>query len=222
MNLQGNMALQASERIEEARRQNGERILLDDVQSLVDGLIDAIVAQAGAENRQMENELREVLDYVVRAKQEFMSIGPRTLSAKKIPDANNELNAILGATEEAAGQIMDAADQVSELAGTVGGPTGSQLQSISTRLYEASAFQDICGQRITKVLAILKFLEGRLAALAETLGDSRLEEEDETVEFDKNGLAVDPDRLTHGPQLEGKGISQNQVDALLAKFDQRP
>lgn len=168
MNFQGNMALQVSERIEKAKRQNGERILLDDVQSLVDSLIDGIVAEAGAENRKMESELREVLDYVVRAKQEFMSIGPRALSAKKIPDANEELNAILGATEEAAGQIMDAADQVGELVGKVDEPTGEELQNISTRLYEASAFQDICGQRITKVLAILKFLEGRLATLAET------------------------------------------------------
>lgn len=219
MNLQGSMALEVSERIEEARQKTGERILLDDVQALVDSLIDGIVAQAGAENRQMVKELREVLSYVMRAKQEFMSIGPRALSAKKIPDANDELNAILGATEEAAGEIMDAADQIGELAGTIGGQTGEEMQNISTRLYEASAFQDICGQRITKVLAILKFLEGRLATLAETLGDSRMDEEDESIEFDKDGLAVKPDRLTHGPQLDGQGISQDEVDALLADFD---
>ncbi|MCH8862698.1 MAG: hypothetical protein IID51_09330 [Proteobacteria bacterium] len=219
MNLQGSMALEVSERIEEARQKTGERILLDDVQALVDSLIDGIVVQAGAENRQMVKELREVLSYVMRAKQEFMSIGPRALSARKIPDANDELNAILGATEEAAGEIMDAADQIGELAGTVGGQTGEEMQNISTRLYEASAFQDICGQRITKVLAILKFLEGRLATLAETLGDSRMDEKDESIEFDKDGLAVEPDRLTHGPQLDGEGISQDEVDALLADFD---
>lgn len=219
MNLQGSMALEVSERIEEAKQKNGERILLDDVQTLVDSLIDGIVAQAGTENRQMVNELREVLNYVVRAKQEFMSIGPRALSARKIPDANDELNAILGATEEAAGEIMDAADQIGELSGTVGGPTGEEMQNISTRLYEVSAFQDICGQRITKVLTILKFLEGRLATLAETLGDSRMDEEDQSIEFDKDGLAVEPDRLLHGPQLDGHGISQDEVDALLADFD---
>lgn len=219
MNLQGSMALEVSERIEEAKQKNGERILLDDVQALVDSLIDGIVVQAGTENRQMVNELREVLSYVVRAKQEFMSIGPRALSARKIPDANDELNAILGATEEAAGQIMDSADQIGELAGTVGGSVGEEMQNISTRLYEASAFQDICGQRITKVLAILKFLEGRLATLAKTLGDSRIDEEDQSIEFDKDGLAVEPDRLLHGPQLDGNGISQDEVDALLAESD---
>lgn len=213
------MALEVSERIEEAKQKNGERILLDDVQALVDSLIDGIVVKAGAENRQMVNELREVLSYVVRAKQEFMSIGPRALSARKIPDANDELNAILGATEEAAGQIMDSADQIGELAGTVGGSAGEEMQNISTRLYEASAFQDICGQRITKVMAILKFLEGRLATLAETLGDSRIDDEDEGIEFDKDGLAVEPDRLLHGPQLDGNGISQDEVDALLAESD---
>ncbi len=219
MNLQANMALNVAERVDEIRQQNGERILLDDVKSVVDGLIDGIVVEAGAENRQMEAELREVLNYVVRAKQEFMSIGPRALSSQKIPDASEELNAILGATEEAAGQIMDAADRLGEMAGTVDGPTGEELQNISTGLFEASAFQDICGQRITKVLGILKFLEGRLTTLAETLGDSRLEEDDDTVEFDADGLAVDPDKLTHGPQLEADAISQAEVDALLAEFD---
>lgn len=219
MNLQANMALNVAERVDEIRQQNGERILLDDVKSVVDGLIDGLVAEAGAENRQMETELREVLNYVVRAKQEFMSIGPRSLSSKKIPDASEELNAILGTTEEAAGQIMDAADRIGELAATVGGPTGEELQNISTGLFEASAFQDICGQRITKVLGILKFLEGRLTKLAETLGDSRLEEEDDSVEFDADGFAVDPGKLTHGPQLEADAISQAEVDALLAEFD---
>lgn len=219
MNLRGNMAHKVSERIEEVRQQNGERISLDEVKSLVDGLIEGIVAEAGAENRRMERDLREVLEYVVRAKREFMSIGPRTLSARKIPAANQELNAILGATEEAAGQIMDAADKVGEVAAIVNGETGAELQNISTGLYEASAFQDICGQRITKVMGILKFLEGRLASLAETLGDDNLEEEDGSVEFDQDGLAVDPDKLLHGPQLDGEGISQDEVDALLADFD---
>ncbi len=219
MSLQANMALSVTERVEEIKEQNGERILLDDVKSVIDGLIDGIVAQAGAENQQMVGELREVLDFVVRAKQEFMSIGPRTLSSKKIPDASDELNAILGATEEAAGQIMDAADNIGELAGAVNGPAGEKLQEISTGLYEASAFQDICGQRITKVMGILKFLEGRLTTLAENLGDSHLEEDDETVKYDKDGLAVDPDKLLHGPQLEAEAISQDDVDALFADFD---
>ena len=219
MNLQQNIAVNVSERIDEVRRRDGERILLDDVESLVDSLIDGIIAEASVDNKQMVGELREVLEYVVRAKQEFMSIGPRTLSSKKIPDASEELNAILGATEEAAGQIMDAADKAGELAGTLKGATAEELQNISTSLYEASAFQDICGQRITKVMAILKFLEGRLTSLAETLGDSHIEEDDETVKFDEDGLAVDPDKLLHGPQLEGEGISQEDIDALLADFD---
>jgi chemotaxis protein CheZ len=219
MSLEANMAHSVAERVEEIKQQSGDRILLDDVKSVVDGLIDGIVAEAGAENRQMVSELREALDYVVRAKQEFMSIGPRTLSSQKIPDASEELNAILGATEEAAGQILDAAENLGELAGTVDGPTGEKLQDISTSLFEASAFQDICGQRITKVLAILKFLEGRLTTLAETLGDSHLEEEDNSVEFDADGLALEPEKLTHGPQLETDAISQADVDALLAEFD---
>lgn len=220
MSLQGNMALKVSERIGEVRERNGERILLDDVESLVDSLIDGIVAETHAENKQLVGELREVLDYVVRAKQEFLSIGPRTLSAKKIPDASEELNAILGTTEEAAGQIMDAADKAGELAATLSGPAVEELRNISTSLYEASAFQDICGQRITKVMGILKFLEGRLTTLAETLGDNHLEEDDdETVTFDEQGIAVNAEKLLHGPQLDGDGISQDEVDALLADFD---
>lgn len=218
MNLHGNVALKVSERIEEARQQNGERISLDDVQSLVDSLVNGIVEEAGAENRQMMNELRQVLDYMQQAKREFMSIGPRALSSKEIPDASDELNAILGATEVAAEQIMDAADQITAMAKGVPSHAAEELQNISTRLFEASAFQDICGQRINKVMGTLKFLEERLSILAETLGDDG-QEDGAAVEFDKSGLAVDPDRLLQGPQLDGEGNSQDEIDALLADFD---
>ncbi len=53
------------------------------------------------------------------------------------------------------------------------GEPATQLQDATTRIYEACGFQDITGQRITKVVNTLKVdREPRLAQLVATFGES--------------------------------------------------
>jgi chemotaxis protein CheZ len=96
------------------------------------------------------------------------------------------------------------------------------LQGAVTRIYEACSFQDITGQRIGKVVTALKAIETRIssvvsaasgmpgavpapaaAAVARPLDDGRTEGE----------------KLANGPQLPGSGVSQSEIDRLLASFD---
>ena len=44
------------------------------------------------------------------------------------------------------------------------------LQEATTRIYEACSFQDITGQRITKVVATLKTIEAKVAGIVSTFG----------------------------------------------------
>ncbi len=44
------------------------------------------------------------------------------------------------------------------------------LQDATTRIYEACSFQDITGQRITKVVATLKTIERKVAHIIGTFG----------------------------------------------------
>ena len=77
-------------------------------------------------------------------------------------------------------------------------------------IFEACNFQDITGQRITKVVRTLKHIEGKIEVLIQALGE-------EVQKSHRSAAAADPnneDSLLNGPQLQGKAISQAEIDAL--------
>lgn len=215
MNKQAS-AVSLESRIEALRKSHGESIGLDDVSNVVGSLVhgsfhdDELAAVAA--------ELKELLAFVASAKDELMSMQAKSLSKRDIPNAANELDAVIDATENAAGTIMSAADTIGDMAGDMDGEQAMVLQDISTQLYEASSFQDLTGQRITKVSRTLSHLEERLNALADAIGDEYVEPEDD-ITRDADGVPTDDTDLLHGPQLEGQGNSQEEIDALLASFD---
>jgi chemotaxis protein CheZ len=81
-------------------------------------------------------------------------------------------------------------------------------------IFEACSFQDLTGQRIAKVVETLEHIESRVARFATAV---RVEEA--AVLMSERELAeVERKRrlLLHGPQAEGKGIGQNDIDQLFA------
>lgn len=86
-------------------------------------------------------------------------------------------------------------------------------------IFEACNFQDITGQRITKVVGALKFIEERVAGMMDIWGGANglaafapePEMPDETPETDESSLL-------NGPALEEADghASQDDIDALFA------
>lgn len=207
------------ERLNSLRQDRGDAINLDEIGSVVGSLVEGTTQDD--EIGSIAAELKELLQFVQSAKGELVSMQPKSLSNRDIPDAAVQLDAVVEATETAADQIMSAADTVSELAFSAAGEEAETLMNVSTQLYEASSFQDLTGQRITKVAKTLTHLEERLNALADAIGDDfiREPEEEDRIEKDDEGVAVNDDDLLNGPQLEGEGNSQDEIDAILAAFD---
>ena len=201
------------ERIKTLKKQRGDWIAADDIAAVVNGLLTSIREDTAA-----QSEVHELLDFIARAKKELVSMRPRTLANRHIANARDELDAVIAHTEAAADRIMDVGERLGTLAAGSKHPGGDELAALSTEIYEASTFQDITGQRVTKVMGVLGHLEERLTALAELVGDHEVEEEDAAV-FDESGDVVNPDALTHGPQLETEANSQDDIDAILASFD---
>ena len=166
----------------------------------------------------MRNEITELVGCIEAAKAELHGLQPHSLSKRKIPDASDELEAIVQETELAAGKVMDAAEEIGALAQKSDGEMAALLADIVTRLYEASSFQDITGQRITKVVATLRQLEERLSHLAEAIGDTHIEAAAE-IRRDETGEVVNAKALLHGPQLSQTANAQDDIDAILASFD---
>ena len=100
---------------------------------------------------------------------------------------------------------MDAAETVENVAATLDPAAGGALMDAVTKIYEASAFQDITGQRITKVVRALQSLEDKLASLADAFGPAP-GPGPATAEGDQ--------ALLNGPQLTKNASSQSDIDAL--------
>jgi len=210
------VAVSIEERTADLRKAHGGTVPVDEIGSVVLSLVQG----AGRENDvdDITAELKGLLDYIGAAKSELIGMQPKSLSHRDIPDAGDQLTAIISATEGAASTIMDAADSVAEIAEQLDGETSAKLEAISTELFQASSFQDLTGQRITKIARTLDQLEQRLSSLAVAIGDDYIAP-DEKLDVDEQGVALNSEDLLHGPQLEGEGNSQDDIDAILAAFD---
>jgi len=205
------------ERTASLREKRGDNVAVDEIAGVVSSLVSGTVHDD--EVGKVAVELKELLQYITAAKQELVGMQPKSLSNRDIPDANVELDAVIKASEDAASTIMDVGDTIGTIADEVDEELATKLNDAAAELFQASSFQDLTGQRITKVNTTLSHLEARLNALAEAIGDDFVEPSLEDIEVDDEGVAVHDEDLLHGPQLEGEGNSQDEIDAILAAFD---
>lgn len=211
-------AISLESRVEEIYAATGGRVDVGEVAGIVAALMSGMDGALSIANLRLREELTGLIDYIEAAKAEIHGLQPQDMSQRRIPDAADELDAIVAATEAAAHKIMDAAEEIEAMAAEADGATQERLSAMAARIYEASTFQDITGQRITKVVRTLQQLETRLAALAAAVGDTFVAADAE-VAFNESGHVVDEKALLHGPQLPTAANSQADIDALLASFD---
>ncbi|MFW5679192.1 MAG: protein phosphatase CheZ [Pseudomonadota bacterium] len=209
-------AVSLDQRLESLRQTYGATIPLDDLVDVVRGLLESLHGDVTLQDLRVYGELEALARYIRRAKEEIRSIRPDDISEEHIPTANVELDAIVTHLEEATGTILDSTETVEAIAGRIGGEPGEQLQAAVTAIYEACNFQDISGQRITKVIKTLQTIEGRIGLLVEALGEKR--GNPAKIEAGQP-LAEGDERLLNGPQLPDNANSQAEIDALLASFD---
>jgi chemotaxis protein CheZ len=205
------------ERADAIRKERGDAVKVEEISDVVVSLVAGTTQ--GDEIGKIAVELKELLSFIGAAKDELVGMQPKSMSHRDIPDAGEQLDAIVSATEDAASTIMDAAENVGTLAEELGGEPGEKLDAISMDLFQASSFQDLTGQRVTKVTRTLNQLEERLSALADAIGDDFIAPSEDEVERDQEGVVVHAEDLLNGPQLEGDGNSQAEIDAIMASFD---
>jgi chemotaxis protein CheZ len=172
--------------------------------------------ESGQEGRlSIFRELKTLQKIIEDTRSELGAARATDIKNKHIPTATDELDAVVAATAEATGTIMDSCDVISEKAGIIGGETGDALVAEVTKIYEACSFQDITGQRIKKVVSTLCTIEDKVSALISVLSDKLPVEETGGEEGDTR---VGDARLLNGPQMADKAISQDDIDKLLEDF----
>jgi len=150
------------------------------------------------------------------AKAEIAALRVDDITDSHIPFATDELDAIVAHTASATHAILASCETLDQVGDEVSGEIAARLTDATTRIYEACSFQDITGQRITKVVATLKTIEAKVASIIAAFSDRA----DAPVTI--SAASAMPDArpsLLNGPQLPTAAMAQSDIDKLLASLD---
>jgi chemotaxis protein CheZ len=166
-------------------------------------------------------ELDLIHDAISRTKQEIAALHGNGLQSGEMAKVNGELGAVVGGTEEATQSILEAAEAIDNAATALTKTTsadqhrklGEEIQERVVSIFEACNFQDLTGQRISKVMTTMKFIENHITVMMDIWGgvDAIKAHAPQLVD-DREG----DDRLLNGPKLDGDAghVSQDDIDAL--------
>ncbi len=209
-----------NERLNELRDTYGDTVKVEDVADVVGSIMATMKGDVSSADMELYSELESLANYIHSAKAEIAQLRPDDVKDKYITSASDELDAIVEATADATNSIMDATELVENVMEEVDPETSAKLMEATTKIYEACTFQDITGQRITKVVSALQHIEEKIDALIDAFGSEIEKYKAENPDPVDDGPKVITDEdLLEGPQLDGQGKSQEDIDALLASFD---
>jgi chemotaxis protein CheZ len=166
-------------------------------------------------------ELDLIYDAINRTKREIAVLHGKSFDGNEMSKVTGELGAVVGGTEEATQQILEAAEAIDQAASAlskVNSPDQQKILSeeISERvvsIFEACNFQDLTGQRISKVMTTMKFIENHITVMMDIWGGvDAIRAHAPPIIDDREGDA----KLLNGPKTEGDAghASQNDIDAL--------
>ena len=188
----------------------------NDKKQRIVNIISSVIEKVGQNQQVSLNsvlaEMRDLLLLIEETRSELGRAVPSDIKIKDIPGATDELDAIVAATSEATSVIMDSCDVIMGKASVVEGENGEAIVSEVMKIYEACSFQDITGQRVSKVVKTFCDIEEKVDRLVSALGV-------EAVPLDGDESPADDEALMSGPQLPDQSLSQDDIDKLLAELD---
>ncbi|OJX72715.1 MAG: hypothetical protein BGO92_20140 [Magnetospirillum sp. 64-120] len=170
----------------------------------------------------LKREMVGLFGHLQRIRKELAALNPPG-APDHFGSMSEQLDEIVHATEGATNTIMESVEGVDNLMNDARGLTEDpKLRAIFdavtdkvNMVFEACSFQDITGQRVTKVVNSMKFVEERINSIIVTWGRDELTKV--VVEMKEE---TDPDKkLLNGPQLPGQGVLQADVDKMFNQDD---
>jgi len=145
---------------------------------------------------------------IVQARTQIAELRPGALKRENLPRAIQEMHEIVQTTENASNAIMESAEAITNgMPDEVDADFRELVQSSCQSIFESCAFQDLTGQRISKVMTTLQLIDEHLEGLQELLGA-------EFEDPEADAPAGEEEDLLAGPALEGEGNNQDDIDKL--------
>ncbi|MBL4719912.1 MAG: hypothetical protein JKY20_02115 [Alphaproteobacteria bacterium] len=170
----------------------------------------------------LRSEILNLIQYITRMRQEVALVSKRSDDRTHFETVSQHLEEIVGSTESATNTILENVEAINTLAESIqaSGAMG-KVPLLCTRISEhamnaiqACTFQDITGQRVSRIIKSMDFVEQRVNAMIELMGRSDIESLG--ISLPENDAREGDDALLNGPQLPGEEISQDEIDKLFA------
>jgi chemotaxis protein CheZ len=208
------------------RRLDELRALIQPSQAMVANIAEAYRREV-EEVIKLKDEMHAIQQAIAETKRHVVSFHAFSSRTVTVNHAAGELGAVVMDTEGATNSILAAAERIEMLAGVIqsektkdamkvrAGEIASHVMSI----YEACNFQDLTGQRITRVCETLGFVEERVNRMTEVWGGLEslsqiMSHEIETLQAEQEALGTHA--LAAGPALVGADghVGQDDIDEL--------
>jgi chemotaxis protein CheZ len=183
-------------------------------------LLDTYRAQI-EQCEKLKVELDLIHDAINRTKREIAVLHGTSFNGEEMAKVNGELGAVVGGTEQATQQILEAAESIDQAASALSKVNSPDQQKILSEeiqervisIFEACNFQDLTGQRINKVMGTMKFIENHINVMMDIWGGvDAIKSHVPPIVDTREGDA----KLLNGPKMEGDvgHASQDDIDAL--------
>ncbi len=166
----------------------------------------------------IRENIQALFQYIQRVRVEIAALNRDADGINKFTTMGEQLDAIVESTKDATDVIMDAVEKNNETIAALEklikdddqAELLNRIADTNNAVFEACAFQDLTGQRVSKIVKSVTYVEDRVNALIESWGREELEK----VEIETFEVLSEEEKLLHGPQLKADAISQDEIDKL--------
>ncbi|MBL4615262.1 MAG: protein phosphatase CheZ [Magnetovibrio sp.] len=178
-----------------------------------------MIDQPNVQYDELSRQIVQLYEYMERIKSEIATVKHPNAPVDHFNKVADQLNAIVQATEDATNTIMEAAEESTNLVQSLKERIlidevtvdFDKIIANSNRIFEACTFQDITGQRISKIVKTMNLLEGTLSSLVVIIGKDSIA----ALPVAKVDKTEDGEVAMEGPALEGEeSVSQADIDAM--------
>ncbi len=170
-------------------------------------------------DKKLQAEVLNLIQYIQRLRKEIAGIAQEKDDQTAFDGMTDRLDAIVESTAQATDTILAAMEEINGFVEQLRAHPGpSEIDSLCDGIVtktmgalEACSFQDLTGQRISKIVGSMKFVEERVNAMAELCGREEVQALGEQWDLPEQ---VDDGVVLDGPQRAGVGISQDEIDQL--------
>ena len=187
------------------------------VEEIVAAVLDTMHGRLSPNEAMLLREVAGLGRIIEQAKASVAEVSVDAIRGSHIPSATGELDAIVEHTAIATNSILECCEMLDRLAASLNPDQAAVVQGATLRIYEACSFQDITGQRITKIVKALQAIEAKVVELSATY--ARSDSPDGSVLIAKPvASASAPVSILNGPGLAAEAMDQSDIDKLLADF----